>query len=141
MTFNELRKIYTSSELSSLPGDAKLRKEAFSPILSDLYENKVIYQERFCCVVSLSEIELTTKGFQARCIPFAKMAPIGTYCWEPPEEGWLMGGAWSTMRLSGNSINALYAGWTIWPEKDRVREVCKILTTGDYEKAHVLTFD
>lgn len=44
MTFNELREIYTRSELSSFPGDAKLRKEAFSLILSDLYENKVIYQ-------------------------------------------------------------------------------------------------
>ncbi|MCW1916514.1 hypothetical protein OJ996_23205 [Luteolibacter sp. GHJ8] len=139
MTFEELRKKYTEDELSYFPGDAGLRFDAFSPILSDLYEDKIVYCERFVAVVSLRDIELSPKGFGATCTPFLAFERPGDFRSLIPDREWSFRGPWDWMRLIKNSINVPYAGWTIWPEKDRVKEVIRSLSMGDLEAALKLT--
>ncbi len=52
MSLEELNLKYTNDELRRIPGDALLRFNILSPILMDLHESKVVYRERFVCVVS-----------------------------------------------------------------------------------------
>jgi hypothetical protein len=139
MTFRDLRSKYTRDELSYFPGDAALRFDAFSPILSDLYEDKVVYCERFVCVVSLRNIEISAKRFKATCVPILPIERTGSFRRTAPEEEWDFSAPWDWMTLANNSINVPYAGWTIWPEKDRVREVIRLARAGDFEGALALT--
>lgn len=139
MTFDELRKKYTDNELSYFPGDANLRREAFTPVLTDLYENKIVYYEKFICVVALSEIELTEDGFRAKCTPEIPIMREGYPGPSSPTEQWKFGGKWDWMRLINNSINVPYAGWSIWPEKERVRQVIELASRGDFDGALRLT--
>ena len=43
------------------------------------------------------------------------------------------------MRLIGNSLNVPYAGWTIWPEYDRVKKVEEAVLKNDFKTALSLT--
>ena len=142
MTFEEIRKARPQEDLSSFPGDPKHRHKAFLPVLGDLYQNKVVYQERFVCVVSLSHFEIDAKGIRGYCKPEVTIfhSYLDDFA-ETFEEGWHFGGGWEGMRLIGNSLNAPYCGWTIWPEKDRVRRVIELAEAGDLKGACALTID
>jgi hypothetical protein len=136
MTFQELRKNYSSGDLFSLPGDPKLRQEAFRPILANLYDNQLVYRERFVCVVRLKDFVIDEVGFRGFCQP---EITILDSIYGAPEEGWHFGGSWEHTRLIGNSLNDPYSGWTFWPEKERVRQVIELAQAGDFAGALALT--
>ena len=79
MTFNDLRKQYTEDELSYFPGKKRLRYKMFAPFFQNLFENKVVYRERFIVIARLEDIEITPKGLGATAIPLLSVKPI-----EPP---------------------------------------------------------
>ncbi len=45
------------------------------------------------------------------------------------------------MRLINNSLNVPYAGWSIWPEFERVRAVERLVREGDVSEALLLTLN
>ena len=139
MTIDELRENYTADELSHFPGDGDLRYRLFSPLFAALFENKVIYRERFVCVVRLENIEITPEFFNATAVPLIHIEFSGDWRPEPPPEPWEFGGVWSALCLWNNGISAPYASWTIWPEPDLVREVARLALEGDFESALELT--
>jgi len=47
------------------------------------------------------------------------------------DEPWEFSGTWGWMCLGGNSISIPYAGWTIWPEHDRVKKVEEAVMKND----------
>jgi hypothetical protein len=51
MNINELKDRFTKGELSKQLGNSELKRIEFSPLFSNLYENKVVYHERFTCIV------------------------------------------------------------------------------------------
>lgn len=134
--FKDLRKKYTHDELSYFPGDNDLRYEMFSPVLGNLYENKVVYYEHFICVVRLKDISITPNGFHATAVPFLPIERDRRHC---PPEPWSFGSPWRFMCLYGNSIGVPYAGWSIWPEPDLVKTVEGAALRGDFELALSLT--
>lgn len=138
MTFDDLRKQYTEDELSYLPGDEELRYKMFAPFFHDLFENKIVYYERFIAIVRLENIEITPKRFGATAIPLLSVRPIQPP-YDVPDESWKFASKWGWMRLIGNSINVPYVGWTIWPERDRVRKVEEAIKKNDFETALLLT--
>jgi hypothetical protein len=142
MTFKEIRKAFPLKELSSLPGDPTLRHKAFLPVLADLYESKIVYREKFVCVVSLGQLEIDSKGIRGHCTPETMIFKsfLDEFS-EPLSEGWHFGGGWEGIRLLGNALNAPYCGWTIWPEKNRVRRVIELAEAGDLKGACALTID
>lgn len=140
MTFDDIRTQYTEGELTSFPGDPQLRYKAFLPILSNLYQSKIVYRERMAVsVVLLSDFEIDAKGFRGHCKSeiIILESPVEMVN-EAFEEGWHFGGGWEDTRLIGNALNAPYIGWTIWPEKDRVRRVIERAEAGDIEGALAL---
>jgi hypothetical protein len=138
MTFAELRKHYTRDQLSYFPGDRQLRYKLFAPFFQNLFENKVVYYERFIVIVRLEDVEITPKKFGAKAIPLLSVERI-----KPPymvlEEPWTFAGRWDWMTLIKNSINVPYVGWTIWPEHNRVKAVEEAVMKNDFETALSLT--
>lgn len=139
MIFNDLKKIHTSDELSYFPGDNDLRFRAFSPILKNLFENKVVYRERFICLVRLEEIQITPEFFSATAIPYLHFVKTGVFAPESPTKPWEFKSSWDWICMGNNSISVPYAGWTIWPEANRVKAVERLLLIEDYEEALLLT--
>lgn len=138
LTFTDIRANFTEQELSTLLGDPELRRKAFLPIISDLFEDRVVYLERFLCVVRLKDFVIDEVGFRGYCHP---ELTIVEQLFEVPKDGWHFGGGWKHTRLIGNSLNDPYCGWTFWPEKKRVRRVIELAKAGDYKGALALTVE
>lgn len=139
MTVEDLHRNYSEDELSSFPGDRKLRYQAFAPLFSDLHEQKIVYYERFFCVAELENIEVSEEGFCATAVPgLAIETPFDP---EPRGDGdaWVFRGAWDWMRLVNHSINVPYAGWRISPGRDRVERVEALVAGGRVGEALELT--
>lgn len=137
MSLEELNLKYTDDELRRIPGDALLRFNILSPILMDLHESKVVYRERFVCVVSLQDVEISPTGFRATCRPFHPIDP------EPASnpkllDKWRCSSSWELMGVGVNSIGSPWAGWTIWPEKDLVKEVIQLASAGKFQSVRAL---
>ena len=73
MNISELNKQYTKEELTSFPGDNKFRFEIFSPLFRDLFENKVVYHERFTGLVILEDVNISAELFEATVTPYLKI--------------------------------------------------------------------
>lgn len=139
MTFADLRARYSENELSYFPGDRQLRYEAFAPILQNLFENKLVYNEKFIGLVRLEDVKITPEKFWATAIPLISMRGDDALGYAMPTTPWTFGGGWDWMRLINNSINVPYAAWTIWPEHDRVQAVERLLMDGNFKEAWNLT--
>ena len=139
MTISELRKVFTHAELSRSPGDGSLRARAFTPILQNLHEGKVVYYEKFVCVARLENIQFTPKEFRATAVPCLQIErdciPRGL-C---PSSPWKISGRWDYMALCGNSICG--AAWSIWPDPATVRAVEQLAKQGAFKAALDLTLD
>jgi hypothetical protein len=141
MTFNDLKKTYTHDELSYFPGDNELRFRAFSPILENLFENKIVYCERFIGLVRLENIQITPEFFGATAVPYLPIERKGRITTPLPVDPWTFRGRWTSLRLTGNSLNVPYAGRTIWPEAERVKAVERLIRNDDHEEALRLTLN
>ena len=139
MTFDELKRHYSEDELSFFPGDNELRYRLFSPSFENLHENKIVYRERFVCLVRLENIQISPESFSATAVPLIHIEFSGDWRPEPPEEPWEFGAVWKAMCVWNNGISAPYASWTIWPETDIVREVERLAREGEFERALELT--
>lgn len=105
MYIKELHKNYPDSALSYLPGDRELKFKAFSPLFENLYENKVIYNEKFMCLAKLEIVNLTSWGFKARATPLLEIERVDLSRKSfIPTKPWSFGGSWEFALLCGSSI-------------------------------------
>lgn len=139
MTIDELKRNYSEDDLSHFMGDNELRYRLFSPFFSNLHENKVVYRERFVCLVRLENIEITPEGFSSTAVPLIHIEFTGDWRPEPPPEPWEFGAVWKAMCVWNNGFSAPYASWTIWPDPELVREVERLALKGEFERALELT--
>jgi hypothetical protein len=138
MTLQELHVKYSYKDLAGIPGDAELRLKLFAPILNDLYENKIVYYERFMCIAILENIQITPEYFQATATPYLKIKRVHSRFPYYPTKPWTFGAAWSVMRLINDHF-AGYGSWLVWTEKELVRTVEERVKKGDFESALQLT--
>lgn len=138
MTLQELSLKYSFKDLGSIPGDGDLRYQIFSPILKNLYENKIVYYERFMCVAILKDIIITPELFQATAIPYIKIERVDSKFTFYPIKPWKFGTTWSHLRLFNDHF-AGYGSWLFWPEKDLVKYVEEKARKGKFEEALKLT--
>lgn len=133
MTIENLRKKYSESELSSIPGDNELRYKAFAPLFRSrsLHDgNKVVYHCRVTVLARLVDVVISGERLSAKLdvIQFIGFKHSPTITRILREHGF--GGSWSRMRLVGSSVNVPYASWSVWPEKHLVKEVEDLLREG-----------
>ena len=136
MTISELRERY-KDELSSNPGDRALRYQLFAPFFENLFENKVVYHERFACLARLEDIEITPERIRATAVPLQSLytGPL----FPMPNRSWSFGSCWEGIQLGVGYFSVPYAGWTVWPEPARIKAVIEALKTGDLLFAQELT--
>ena len=137
MTLQEINSKYSWKELSSMPGDGDLRRELFTPHLKDLYENKIIYYERFACVAIVEDIEITREGFKATATPYLKIKEAGPAQYFP-QKSWTFGSRWDHMRLLSDHFGT-YCLWLIWTDKELVKTVEELARKKDFEAALNIT--
>jgi hypothetical protein len=140
-TFNDLRQSYTRDELSHFPGNNELRFRVFSPFLKNLFQNKVVYCEKFICIVRLEDIQITPEYFKATAVPHLHIKRSGSFQPVSPTTPWSFTSTWDWMLLGNHTLSVPYAGWRIWPEVDFVREIEHLAQNGDHEAALQLLFD
>ena len=110
MTLQELNSKYSIGDLGNIPGDGNLRYQIFSPILKNLYENKIVYYEHFMCVAILQDIIITPELFSATAIPYIKIDRLDSHFKFYPTAPWTFGAKWSHMRLQNDHFGG-YGSW------------------------------
>ncbi len=139
MTITELNKKYTNNELSAIKGDKQLRYEAFSPLFKNLYQNKVIYHERFTAIIKLEDIKLTPDLFEATAV-FNLLIKAGARRKRPLPEKWEIGANWAYLSLEKDYFS-VYSGWLMWTDPVLVEKVEKLLLENNTDEAYLLTME
>jgi hypothetical protein len=140
MNIKELNAKYTNGELSSQTGDAELRRKEFSPLLFNLYENKVVYHERFTCIVKLEQIKLLPDRFTAIAIPHLLIEKGNRMDKFYPDKPWEFGASWKYLQLSGNVLSP-YFSWFMWCDSDLVKQVVELVIEKKFKEALALTLN
>lgn len=140
MDYHEFSK-YTNGELSSTYLEYKeLRYKLFSPLFLNLYENKVIYRERFTCIVKLEDINITPDHVRATANFHLLIDTGSAYRNKPIPETWTFGAAWQALRFVSNKEKtfnylAAYANWAIWTDPTFVEQAEKFVLDKNVEAA------
>jgi hypothetical protein len=138
MTITELQSKYSWEELSSMPGDPKLRYELFAPFLNNLHENKIIYQEHFIGIVKLEDLIITPERFEAKAIPyllFEGCSMSDKYFFK--QEHWTFGAKWSFVRLLDDGFGT-YGGWKIWCDPETIKKAEELTLNKKFKEAYGL---
>ena len=136
LSISELNAKYDHADLASQPGDRDFRYQILSPLFENLYENKVVYHERFTCIVKLENITITPERFSAIAVPHLIIRK--GYGVNKIPDSWDFGSVWEMMSLSKNAISS-YSSWTIWCDPILVQKVEKLVLDRNYEEALNLT--
>lgn len=133
MKLSDLLIKYPEQSLQSNCGDPVFRRSVWAPFFENLHEDKVIYGERFLCLARIENLTLTEKGVRGLVVPlnFFYLSSIRRV----PDKPWGFGGVWKDMSQGNGCLRQIYAGWTIWPEPERVRAVETLLSRDDAEGA------
>jgi hypothetical protein len=130
--------VFPPNDLSNFPGNSQLRFAAFSPIFKGLFENKIVYHERFTRLVLLENISITRVRFFAKAIPLALIKAgtclEGSYSTKP----WVFGAIWSHICYSDSQLVAPYANWSIWFEPILDKQVEGPVLQEKFQEAHSL---
>ena len=139
MTIKELHQNYSQHDLSYFPGDRNLRFELFSPIFNNLFENKVVYHERFTGIIQLENITLTPERFEATAVPLLQIVKGSRLDKFYPKKPWGFSAVWEHIRLIDTCLNSVYGGWNIWCDPETVKRVEELVKEEKYKEALDLT--
>ncbi len=137
MTLKEIDEKYGNT-LSAIPENGQLKRELFSPILSNLYENKVIYHERNTIIAEIDRVVFDHHGmhfFTKSAVTFNECFPRMTPHLEKP---FRFMSSWSFLRYSEGSFSP-YSGWILWPDPGLVRQTIELVKEGRWKEACELT--
>ena len=74
MTLLELSEKYTIEEIGAdASDDDTLKFEIFSPFFRNLYENKIVYYDKFLCLALVQDIQITPNYLKIFVAPLLKV--------------------------------------------------------------------
>jgi hypothetical protein len=129
MHIKELHEKYPKGTLDRLPGDVALKYEAFYPLFQNLYENKIVFYDRFLAIVILEDIDISDWGFRARAIPYLEIERVDiplskrSYRYRMPDKSWFCAGKWDFIWFNNTHLGSPYGGYSIWPDPEQVKYV------------------
>lgn len=140
MTLKELSEQYTIEELSSdMGGSNTLKYKLFAPFFTQLYENKLIYYEKFFCVADVLDIQITANTLEVHVKPYLKIEGLEFRLLPCPSKPWNFGSQWAGLGIVNNSFHVPYASWRVWPEPELVQKVEECILEGDLRGALKMT--
>jgi hypothetical protein len=131
MKISELLKLYPNEELTKQKGDPELRYNVYSPILKDLVGKKVIYRERYTCIIRIQNVEINHEYFEAKAVFLNLVTEKHRLV---PLSEWIFGAAWWILHISGNHL-VPYSSWALWIDDDIVKEVEKLILEKRFDEA------
>jgi hypothetical protein len=142
MTILELREKYSVEETcADSSDDDTLKYEIFSPFFRNLYENKIVYYDKFLCLALVQDIQITPRYLKLMVAPLLKVEGHEFRMRQCPKEPWSFGSRWCGFGIVNSSFHAPYAPWRVWPESDIVKRVENCLLNQDYQGAIDLTLN
>lgn len=123
-------------------GDPELRRTLFAPFLQNLYENKVVYYERFMCVARIEKMIITPDQFHAKAkvhIRIDKKA-FRPPDWERIEKGWHFGAKWEALSYHNNSFGMFYSPVVFITDPEFVKMIETLVLEGKHNEAARLIF-
>jgi hypothetical protein len=114
-----------------------LKKEKVATIISNLYQNKVIYRERCIGVVTLDNIQLESDFFLAIAKPCLLLP---TTLREDEvflrKEKWDFGTNWSVLKINDDNSISGYGSWKIYTNPEFVKNIETLILNNQFEEAH-----
>ena len=102
------------------PGDhilATIKRQALSPYLSSLEEQRILYDDHILVSAFLFDVEVNENGFIAELWKI-KTLQLPHYPYPFGErKTWTIQSDWQHLRLLGNRVNGLPYGRTFWLEE------------------------
>ncbi len=137
MTLKEIDKKYGKT-LWDVRKDELLKRELFTPILSNLYENTVVYHERNTIIAKIEKVVLDDYGvsmFTRSAVTIYEAFPWMTQFLEKP---FSFACAWTFLRY-GDGCMSPYSGWLLWPDPETVKRSIELFNEGKLREASGLT--
>ena len=138
MTLEELELKYSWQEIGKSGGDGELHRKLFTPFLTNIYANKIVYYERFMCVAILEDVKITPERFEATARTLVKIERSG----QPSRKDtkpWTFGSEWPYMTLYDGHFSTYGGLWLFWTDKELVKTVEELARKGEFDKAQELT--
>lgn len=135
LNISELNTKYKSM-LNQIPGDREFRYKVLSPLFENLYENKVVYYERFVCIVKLENILITPERFEAIAVP--QILIKRGYGVNKIPERWDFSAPWEVITLAKGCMT-FYSGLSVWCDPNTVEKVEKLALDRKFDDALNLT--
>ncbi len=121
--------------------------QKYAPLFENLYENKIVYHERFTYIVRLEDIVITEAYFKAKAIKekviltafqkerCQKLNTLEDVRNSPRQ--WTFKGTWADAMITENPlcIGQAYVNFSIWLAPDLVQSIEKLAECGDDEGA------
>lgn len=144
VSISEIKKFYDKEALIKLLEDGEFRYKIFSPLFSNLYENKIIYCERqVLFLISVEDLVIDEKRFSATAMKIqliydGRLNKVGRIT---ELSKWKFGCIWNILSFSydNETFSAPYAGWRIWIDPILVRNVEVLLKENKIEEILALT--
>jgi len=128
-TVSDLKKYAGQLRRIEEPTDEQtaFRYQKFSPLFSNLYENKIIYSERQTyCIAKVKNLSITPKGFEATANFYLTLRDGYILLGNKRIKRWIFSGFWGQMYLTeNNSLKPISYGscWEIWLDPELVKQV------------------
>ena len=105
------------------PGDpilATIKRQALSPYLSSLEEQRIIYNDHILVSAFLFDVEVNENGFIAELWKIiTHQLPYYPYPFKE-RKTWTIQSDWEHLRLLGNRVNGIPYGWSFWSEESSI---------------------
>ena len=114
-----------------------LKKEKVTSIISNLYQNKVVYRERCMGIVTISNIQLESDFFLATAKP-CLLLPTTLRADEVflRKENWDFGANWSVLKINDDNSISGYGSWKIYTNPEFVKNIETLILNNQFNEAH-----
>jgi len=137
MTTKELEEKYGDS-LWQIQENEAIKKEIFTELITNLYDNTVIYHERNTVIAHVETIVIDAQRFSIkvdRVITFQEIMPRMT---ASMNKGFSFGASWSSVGYNKGTFSP-YSGWMLWIDPGLVKRTIELVEEGRNEEACKLT--
>ena len=114
-----------------------MRYYLLAPLFQNLYQNKIVYHERFTALVQLSNISLTPDMFTAHAELISAIRTLRTQR-RPVVQTWGISANWAYLTLHKGCLIP-YSSWLIWPDPELVKRAEELINTNNLDVAWNLT--
>ena len=137
MNTSDLSPDSPNNEISNSDEDKHSKFKLLSPLFTNLYQNKVVYHERFTSIITLENMELTPNFFKATAKQYYIIELGSIRRKRPLPERWEVGANWNYLSYSNNCLSA-YSSWLMWTDPELVKKIEQLVRNGEYQEASKL---